>query len=218
MKKRMSIVKGRSSKIGTILYNHIINNKRGYLIVTILFFIGLITAVFFVNNAKDTQVEEINTYLNELVNKIKTYENIDLFYLFKQSLISNCITILLLWLGASTIIGIPVVYGTIVIKGFAIGYTISSIITCFGLGNGIIISLAIMLLHNIIVIPIIFGTSVSGVKLYQSIMKNKDRNNIKIEILRHTIFCTLMLFFMFMSSTIEIYGSTNLFIFLLKRI
>jgi len=218
MRKRMSIVKGKKSKIGTILYNHISNNKRGYLIVTILFFIGLIIGVFFINNAKDTQIAEINTYLNELVNNVKTFENIDLFSLLKKSLTSNFIIIILLWFGASTIIGIPIVYGTIAIKGFSIGYTISSIITCFGIGKGILISLSIMLLHNIIFIPTMLAASVSGVKLYQSIMKNKDRNNIKIEILRHTIFCVLMLILMIISSVVEIYGSTNLFIFLLKRI
>lgn len=208
----------KKSKIGTILTNHIINNKRGYLIVIILFFIGLISGVFFINNAKDTKIEEINTYLNELVNKVRTYENIDLFDLLKQSVISNFIIVVLLWFGASTIIGIPVVYGTIIFKGFSFGYTISSIIACFGIGKGILISLSIMLLHNIIFIPSMLATSVSGVKLYQSIMKNKDRSNIKVEILRHTIFCTLMLILMLISSLIEVYGSTNLFIILLKKI
>lgn len=208
----------KKSKIGTILTNHIINNKRGYLIVIILFFIGLIIGVFFINNAKDTKIEEINTYLNELVNKVRTYENIDLFDLLKQSVISNFIIVVLLWFGASTIIGIPVVYGTIIFKGFSFGYTISSIIACFGIGKGILISLSIMLLHNIIFIPSMLATSVSGVKLYQSIMKNKDRSNIKVEILRHTIFCVLMLILMLISSLIEVYGSTNLFIILLKKI
>lgn len=89
---------------------------------------------------------------------------------------------------------------------------------CFGTGKGIAISLSIMLLHNIIFIPAMIGTSVSGIKLYQSIMKNKNRDNIKLEILRHTIFCLFMLGLMLVSSFIEVYGSTNLFIMLLKRL
>jgi len=106
----------------------------------------------------------------------------------------------------------------VMIKGFSVGYTISSIISCFGIGKGILMVLSIMLLHNIIFIPTMFATGVSGLKLYQSIMKNRERNNIKIEILRHTIFCALMLILMIISSLIEIYVSTNLFIFLLKKI
>ena len=214
----MSRCKGKKSKFGTILYNHIVNNKRGYLIVTILFFIGLIIGVFFINNANTSQIEEINNYLNEIVNNVKAYENIDYGNLIKQSLTSNFIIVILLWFGASTIIGIPVVYGTILAKGFSMGYTISSIINCFGIGKGIAISLAIMLLHNIIFIPTMLATSVSGVKLYQSIMKNKDRENIKIEIVRHTIFCAFMLILMLIASLIEVYGSTNIYILLLKNI
>lgn len=208
----------RKSKIGTVLYNHIINNKRGYFIVTILFFIGLIVGILFINNSDDAKIQEINTYLNNMVNNIKTYENIDFASLLKQSVGSNFIMIILLWFGASTIIGIPIVYGTIALKGFSIGYTVSSIIACFGAGKGILIALSIMLLHNIILIPAMLGAGVSGVKLYQSIMKNKERDNIKLEILRHTLFCALMLILVILSSVIEVYASTNLFIMLLKRI
>lgn len=208
----------KKSRFGNVLYNHIINNKRGYFIVTILFFIGLIIGVLFINNADDAKINEINTYLSNLANQVKTYQNIDLFALLKHSIISNFIIILLLWFGASTIIGIPIVYGTVAIKGFSTGYTISSFITCFGIGKGILVAMSIMLLHNIIFIPSMLGASVSGVKLYQSIMKNKERNNIKLEILRHTLFCVLMLILMIISSVIEIYVSTNLFIILLKKI
>ena len=208
----------RKSRIGMILYNHIKNNKRGYFIISILFFIGLIIGVLFVNNMNDTKMQEVNSYFSNMVNNIKSYENIDFVSLLKQSVSSNFIIIILLWFGASTIIGIPIVYGTILLKGFSIGYTISSVITCFGVGKGILVSLSIMLLHNIIFIPAILGAGVSGVKLYQSIMKNKERDNIKLEILRHTLFCTLMLILFIISSIVEVYGSTNLFIILLKRI
>ena len=208
----------RKLKIGIVLYNHIKNNKRGYFIISILFFIGLIVGVLLVNNMNDTKIEEINNYFNNIVNDIKKYENIDFGSLLKESITSNFIIIILLWFGASTIIGIPIVYGSIVLKGFSIGYTISCIIACFGVGKGILISLSIILLHNIIFIPAILGAGVSGVKLYQSIMKNKERKNIKLEILRHTLVCAFMLVLFLLSSIVEIYGSTNIFIMLLKRL
>lgn len=216
---RLNINKSRNTtKLGNVLYNHITNNKRGYFIVSILFFIGIIVGVLFINNISDTKIEEINNYLNNMVDNIKNYEKIDYGTILKKSIFSNLEIIIILWFGASTIIGIPIVYGSIVIKGFSIGYTISSIIMCFGTGKGTIIALSIMLLHNIIFIPAMLGASVSGMKLYQSIMKNKNRDNIKLEILRHTIFCAFMLGLMLVSSLIEVYGSTNLFIMLLKRL
>lgn len=208
----------RKSKIGTTIYNHIINNKREYLTVTILFFIGLTISIILFNNSSEEVLTEIDTYLNDLFNNIKNYENIDLLKILKESLIHNLTITVVLWFGASTIIGIPIVYGTIILKGFSIGYTISSILTVFGPANGLLIAISFLLLHNIIFVPTMLAISVSGVKLYKSIMKNKQRENIKLEILRHTIFCLIMLLGMIIAAFIETYLSTNLAIILLKNI
>ena len=214
----MSRFKGKKTKIRPILYNHIKNNKREYVIVTILFFIGLVLAAIFVNNYSDQMLIEINTYLNQLFNNIRNSENLNLLELLKDSILKNITITVLLWFGASTIIGIPIVYGTIILKGFSIGYTISCLLTAFGIWKGLGIAISIMLLHNIILLPTVFVISVSGVKLYKSIMQNKQRENIKIEILRHTLFCFIMLIGMFIASLIEVYLSTNISVTFLKYI
>lgn len=209
---------GKGSKIGSVLFNYINNNKREYLIVIILFFIGLIIGVLFVNNLNDTRVTEVNNYLSDLCNNIIEKNNINLFDIFKKSIKSNILIIFLLWFGASTIIGIPIVYGINVIKGFSIGCTISCLLNSFGTGNGLLLSISFLMLHNVVFIPVMFSACVSGVQLYKSIMKNKQRNNIKIEILRHTVFCLLMLALLIVSSFIEVYVSTNISILLLNYI
>lgn len=208
----------RKSKIGNVIYNHIINNKREYLIVIILFFIGLISSIIYINNTSEEIMAEIDTYISNLFNNIKNYKNLDLFIILKESIISNIIITLILWFGASTIIGIPIVYGTVILKGFSIGYTISALMMAFGIWKGIILAIVFLILHNIILIPTIFAISVSGVNLYKSIIKNKERENIKLEILRHTIFCMIMLIFIIISSIIEAYISTNIGINILNYI
>lgn len=218
MIKKVSKLKKDKSKIGTIIYNYIINNEREFLIITILFFIGLFVGVIYINNINDSQIVEVNNFLNNLFSNMNEYHNIDLLNLLKKSLTSNLFIVLLLWFGASTIIGIPVVYGTIIAKGFSLGCTISSIILSCGTGKGILISISLLLLQNIIFIPTMFSICISGIRLYKSIMKNKNRDNIKIEILRHTIFCTIMLLFMVVASFVEVYLSSNLCIILLKYI
>lgn len=47
-------------------------------------------------------------------------------------------------------------------------------------------------------------------KLYKSIVKNKRKENIKLEITRHTIFCAFILILLGVSAFIEVYVSTNL--------
>lgn len=52
--------------------------------------------------------------------------------------------------------------------------------------------------------------AVSGMKLYKSIVKDKRKENIKLEITRHTIFCAIILAVLEISAFIEVYISTNL--------
>ena len=149
------------SKLGNILYNYILKNKREYLFLIILFFIGIILGVFFINTSNQEQLNEIDNYLNNLINNIKQCENINLFLLFKKSITYNLLIAAILWFGATTIAGIPIVHGIVLIKGFSIGYTISSIINCFGIGKGLIIVLLLLILHNIIFLPTIFSICIS---------------------------------------------------------
>lgn len=206
------------SKFNTIITNHIINNKKNYLIAILLFLIGLIIGIMFINNVSDSQYTEISEYIKQLVNNMKSMEKINYVELLKQSFQSNLVLVIIMWLASSTIIGIPIVYGMISFRGFILGYTISSIISSIGIGNGIIFSLSSLLLHNIIFIPVFLATSVSGMKLYKSIIKNRERENVKIEFIRHTMFCTIMLLLLVVASLIEVYISTNLSKFLVYYI
>ena len=101
--------------------------------------------------------------------------------------------------------------GIILYRGFCLGYTISTIIISMGLGKGIIFVFSMLLLQNLIFIPAILAIAVSGIKLYKSIIKNKNRENIKIEVVRHTVFSSICVGFLALASMIEILISTNFF-------
>ena len=133
----------------------------------------------FVNNLNETQYSEIDTYIKKIVNNLKVIEKINYTDLLKESIITNLIVILVIWIASSTIIGIPIVYGNLIFRGFVLGYTLSSIISVLGIGNGTFFIISGLFLHNIIFIPVILATSVSGMKLYKSIVKNRERENVK---------------------------------------
>lgn len=79
-----------------------------------------------------------------------------------------------------------------------------------GIGKGITFVLISMLLQNIIFIPAILALAVSGFKLYKSIVKDNRKENVKLEILRHTVFSLVMLAVLIISSLVETLISTNL--------
>lgn len=127
--------KKQGSKLKEILITHVKNNLREYSIVLLLFLIGLIFGIIFINNSSQNQVEDITSYLNKFVNSLKTNAQIDKGILLKDCLISNFLLVLVLWFVGSTVIGIPIVYGIIIYRGFCLGYTISSIIATLGMGK-----------------------------------------------------------------------------------
>lgn len=199
----------KQMKIIQIIKDNIKNNQKQYILITLIFLVGVLIGVMFINNTKEAQIEEVKAYITSFIEKMKTTENLDTFSLLKTTLKENILLAIFLWFFGTTVIGIPIVFGIIFYRGFCLGYSIAAIITTIGTGKGIIFSLITLLLQNIIFIPAIIAIGVSGFNLYKSIVKNKNRENIKIEVIRHTIFSGIMLLVLCVSAVLEIVVSTN---------
>ena len=197
-------------KILEIIKEHVFNNKKEYLIVSLLFIIGIFLGVLFVNHVQEAQKLEITTYLSTFIDKMKNAENLNHMELLKNSMGQNIMLAIVLWFFGTTVIGLPVVFGLVLYRGFCLGYTIAVCITIMGLPQGILLVLILLLLQNILFIPAILALAVSGFKLYKSIIKDRNKENVKIEVVRHTIFSLIMLLVLMLSSVIEIFLSTNI--------
>ena len=208
--KKLEKKRKTNSHLLDIVVNHINNNLKIYSAISIIFLIGIIIGVMFINNTEEEQKTEIITYLQNFTNSLNSEYKIDNANLLKNSIINNLVLVLLLWFIGSTVVGIPIVYIIIGIRGFLLGYTVSSIMITYSFWKGILFSLSSLLLQNIIFIPCIFALAASGVKLYKSIIKDKRKENIKLEILRHTVFSIVIAVFLVTASLIEVYVSSNL--------
>lgn len=139
-----------------VLIEYIIKNKKNFFIIAIIFILGISLGIILINTSDDFQKNELNSYINSLIKNIKDTNNISKIDLLFLSIKQNVCFILLVWFLGCTIIGGLFIYVTILYKGFAIGYTISSIIAVLGIKNGIIFSCLSLLLQNIIFIPAFF--------------------------------------------------------------
>ena len=202
--------KNKRKLILQTIKEHVANNKKEYVIVSILFVIGIFLGVFFINNVGQEPKTLITEYLNQFIEKLKTTEDLNLIELLKTSIGQNIMLAIGLWFFGTTIIGIPAVFGIVAYRGFCLGYTIAACISIMGISKGIIFVLILLLLQNLLVIPAILALAVSGIKLYKSIMRDKTKENVKIEMLRHTVFSLIMLMVLIVSSVIEIFVSTNI--------
>lgn len=201
-----------------ILVSHIQNNIREYTIGCIIFVIGILLGVVFVNNLTEIQTDEISVYITDSITSIKQNTNLSKFDILKESIQNNIVLVVLLWLMGSTVIGLLLVYLIVCFKGFCFGYTISTIIFVLGTGKGTLFLISTMLLKNIIAIPCTIALAVSGMKLYKSIMQDRRKENIKLEVFRHTIFSIFILILLILSSFVEVYISQGILNYCIKYI
>ena len=103
------------------------NNSKEYILVILIFIIGLFIGVMFVNNCSDEKATIISSYISDFVEKFQNIQNTNNSDLVIDSIKSNILLALIIWLGGTTIIGIPIVLGIILFRGFCLGYTVSSI-------------------------------------------------------------------------------------------
>lgn len=206
----------KQSKIKQLILRHIEHNIREYTIACIIFLIGIVIGVIFINNLDETVKIEINDYINTVINNLKTNQNINTLLLLKNSISTNLLIVFLVWLMGSTVMGLLIVYFILCFRGFCLGYTVASIIATLGTGKGLLFVLSTMLIQNIIFIPCIISLVVSSMNLYNSIMKDRRKENIKLEILRHTVFSVFILILLILSSIIEVYVSEKLLIFFIN--
>lgn len=179
------------------------NNSKEYILVILIFIIGVFIGVMFINNASKENETAIITYISDFFEKCKNIEGLNKKSLLIDSIKNNIFLTIIIWFAGTTIIGIPVVLGIILIRGFCLGYTISALTYSIGVGKSIIFGLLVLFLQNIFFIPALLTMGVSSIKLYKAIISDFRRDNIKIEMLRHISIVIIMLGMMIFASFIE---------------
>jgi len=120
--------KTKPSKIKDVIFAHLENNLKEYIIVGVTFLIGIVVGVIFINNTSESQSLEINNYISTFVQDLKDNKDINDLALLKDSIKKNLVLAVFIWFMGLTLIGISIIYICICFRGFCLGYTISSII------------------------------------------------------------------------------------------
>ncbi len=204
----------KRNEIFLTIKEDILNNTKSYFIVLIIFAVGVFLGVMFINQMQDKG--DVEKYINTYINETKGLQNGDYLGELQQDILSNIGLVLALWFAGTTIIGIPIVLGIILVRGFCLGYTIASCVFVLGQLKGIIFILITIFLQNIIFIPALMILGVSSIKLYKSIIKDRRKENIKLSILKHSIVSIGIMLALILSSIIKIEISYRLIVNLIK--
>ncbi len=200
----------RKNEVFIAIKEDILNNAKSYLIVAVIFTVGIFLGVLFINQS--LAKEEVKKYINTYIDETKNLQNGNYLEELQKDIKSNIFLVFLLWFAGTTIIGIPIVLGIILFRGFCLGYTIAACIFTLGKIKGLIFILLTIFLQNAIFIPAIMILGVSSIKLYMSIVKDRRKENIKLSIFKHSIISIFILFALILSSIIKVEISYRLIV------
>lgn len=196
----------KNNFIKDLFIRYINENSRLYILLFIIFFIGLSIGIICINNTKQESQQQIASYINDFTNTLKSEEKININKISIESIKNNIIIVLILCFLGSTVIGTPLIYLLVMYKGYSFGYTVAAIFATLGMMKGIMFS-AILLLPYLIYIPTIITISISSVNMYKKIISNR-RERLSIYFGKHVMLCLGLLILMCAASIIENYMIT----------
>ena len=159
-------------KIPKIIKRHIAENSKKYLMLFAFYFAGAAAGAFCVNGLNSTQKNELLDYFNGFIELFNNHGT-DTGQLFKSSLLSNYMFVLLIILCAVSIIGFFLIYIIIAVKGFISGFSSGIIIGVAGMKGMLFVAVG-LLPKEIIVVPCIIGIGVSCINYSLSLLKHKS--------------------------------------------
>ena len=195
----------------------IIPNKKIYYFTFFVVSLGIISGAIFLvlinQNDKNSVIAQITNFMNNI-----NTNNIDSVQAFKNSIFTNFTYILLIWILGMSIIGVLFNIFVIYIRGFVLGFSISSLIYVYGI-KGAFASFIYIFPHQLLNI---FSVVIVGIYsimftnyLYKQITGNKNIG-LKSFLKKYTYILLIVSVITLISSLLETFFTPALFKLFIK--
>lgn len=124
-----------------------------YLFMIILFLTGIIFGAVIVNSMNPIQKQDLFFYLERFFNHTVNDQGINRFTVFQESLFYHLKYLSVTFILGLSVIGLPVVWVLLFIKGLVIGFSVGFIVNQLG-SQGLLFATLSIAPHNLLVIPI----------------------------------------------------------------
>jgi stage II sporulation protein M len=185
----------------------ILPNKKINLFVFCVIMLGILTGTIFLIAINETDKEQV---INQIINFINNVNdnNINNFAAFKNAFIENIIFILVVWIFGMSIIGIVFNIFIMYLKGFILGFTLSSFFLLYkfkGLLLGIIYLVPSMIINFLVTLILGVYSIMLTIYLWKVIFMKDRGNNIKIFLKKYFIILIISIILIVISSLCEGY-------------
>lgn len=190
-----------------MIFKDIKQNFMLYFLLVLALMIGISTGAITINVLNKGQNQSLISFLDSFF-QVLNQEKIDSLILLKHSIINNLQTILLVWILGITVIGAPIVFFIVALRGFIVGFTVGFLINELGF-KGFIFSLITILPQNIFVIPGIILLSALSINFAKKIITSKRKLganlNFVSELGRYSLNIAFLSLLFFVGSLVEAY-------------
>lgn len=194
-------------KLRVWISKHLEENFVAYFTMLVFLIIGIVVGAITIKMLNIDQKNKILSFFNSFFVLMNGNE-IDNLMLFKESIKNNFRTVLIIWLTGAIIIGIPIIPVIVVLRGFALGFTVGFLVNEFG-AKGFLFSVLAIMPQNLFIIPGIISISSIGINFSLSNVKgNKIKSNYNNLFSNFINYSTLIFLFslvIFIGSLVEAY-------------
>lgn len=194
------------------LGNHIQENFWLYVISLLCIFTGIVLGIYSVKYMANNDRSDLVNYLSNFSQNI-TQGNFKYNNILIDIIKNNVPLIIAIWFLGLTMVGIPIILLVDVVKGFTVGFTLSFMISGFGV-KGIGIAVLGVIPQNLIYIPCILISSVLSMEFSINLLKDKMnkmyKNSIWVKLATYSFYFVALTIIMFVGFAFETFLSPSL--------
>jgi len=187
------------------LGEHIKNNRWQYVLITLIFVLGILMGDFKVDGleggVRSHLLSLLDGYLNDGITQGISGESILL-----RAFINQGKSILLIWFLGLTVIGMPLILALVFLKGYSLGFTVGFLVQEKA-GAGIIVAILSILPQNLVYLPLIIIWAVVGVNFSVYLARGRQDRTLSLGtgLMGYTLLMLLFLGLIFVGAFIEAY-------------
>lgn len=184
---------------------HLKENRLAYAFLTLIFLLGI-----FLGYQKVYSLEgEVRQHLSSLINDylLGGYKgDLSSSYIFMSVYLGQLKSLVLIWFLGLTVIGIPLILGVILVRGFSLGFTVGFLVQEKA-GAGVLVSILSILPQNLVYFPLIIVWALIAINFSVYIVKGREGGGLPLAkgLLRYFLLLIVCVLVMLVGVLIETY-------------
>ncbi|API90467.1 stage II sporulation protein M [Virgibacillus pantothenticus] len=196
----------------TLLINHVKEHATIYLFMVILFLTGIIFGAILVNSMNFVQKQDLFFYLERFFKQVTDNEQAAYIEIFKNSFFYHIKYLLLLFVLGLSVIGLPLVWILIFLKGLVVGFSVGFMVNQLGM-NGLLLASLSIAPQNFLIIPvyIIAGSlaMIFSLTLLSKLFSNRIAQPVFQPFGRYVLLFSLLILFASIAALLETFVSNE---------